>query len=234
MDGSYKTDDVAKFAADLRQLRLDARLSVRALERNAATADVPYSRTALAQATNGLRLPTLMLVRSYVAACGGDISGWERRWYALNDVSQPRPVAALPPAPPWPQEPVADGADPMSAGSSTDAVTVRSRRIAITGTRHVVGLVELRYSASTNAAWGRFQGYGGLDHLATHRHQVVVDVGIARDDRTPGERYRVEYSYDYHWSSLLMTGGRSLWAATDLYFDDELVAGGETDKVTLP
>jgi hypothetical protein len=112
-------------------------------------------------------------------------------------------------------------------------VTVHARKIALTGTRHIVGAVELRYSSTSHAAWGRFGGFGGLEHLATHRHHVVIDVGVGRDDRIDGVRYVEQYSFDYHWSGLLCTNNRTCWAAAEIFFDGQRVAAGRSDRLLL-
>ena len=222
-------DNVQRFAADLRELLLSTGLSLRALQSKAN-----YSRTALSKATSGQALPSLELTRAIARACGADISAWEGRWRDLHLALRGLLPVAVPAEPPWPDEEVADGADPESAKCARDAVTVRSRKIAKIGTRKIIGLIELRYSAQCQAAWGRFEGFGYLDHIAAHRHDVVVKIGVMRDDYSEGDFFTEEYSFDYHWSSLLCTNGRVLWAVAEILFDGDLIAVGETDKLTLP
>ncbi len=71
----------AEFAAGLRELRRAAgsppyrQLADRA----------HYSPTALSEAAAGRRLPTLEVALAYVAACGGDVHEWERRWRAAAE-----------------------------------------------------------------------------------------------------------------------------------------------------
>jgi WD40 repeat protein len=67
---------VPEFAVELRKLREEAgRPSYRELARRAH-----FSVTVLAEAAGGRCLPTLAVVRGYVAACGGDVAEWEERW----------------------------------------------------------------------------------------------------------------------------------------------------------
>lgn len=228
MDSPRAASSLQGFAADLRRLRDKSGLSIRALAKVSH-----YSRTALSQAADGRSLPTWAVVRSYVEACGGDIDEWERRWRDLSTIVKGAPSVPVTAAPPWPAEPVRDGSDPESAGCAPGAVTVHSRKIALTGTRHIVGVIELRYSERHRAAWGRFEGFGSLDHLATHRHSVVIDVGVRRDDHIDGMHYVERYSFDYHWSSLLCTNHRTLWALAEIFFDGEPVAAGVSDRLVL-
>ncbi len=72
---------VAEFASDLRKLRDSAgRPSYREMARRAA-----FSVTVLSEAAGGRSLPTLAVVRGYVAACGADVAEWEERWLAAAD-----------------------------------------------------------------------------------------------------------------------------------------------------
>lgn len=218
-------DKIAKFAEDLRKLRAAAGSpSYRSLERVAH-----YSRTTLAQAAAGRVLPSLPVTLAFVAACGGDTVEWERRWRSVSVALRAEGATV---AGPWPPEPVADGADPEAAGCGHDAVTVHARKIALIGRRNIVGQVELRYSPGMHAAWGRFEGFSGLDHMA-HRRRVEVLVAVARDSDGAQMSYRDDYWFDYHWSSVLCTGTGQLWALASVLFDGETVAAGQTDRFQL-
>ena len=67
------------FAADLRRLRVKAGSPpYREVSRRAH-----YSPAALSDAASGRGLPSVAVTLAYVAACGGDVVEWERRWHAL-------------------------------------------------------------------------------------------------------------------------------------------------------
>ncbi|WP_242902252.1 nSTAND1 domain-containing NTPase [Actinomadura terrae] len=67
---------VERLAWELRRLRNEAgRPSYRELARRAH-----FSRSTLAEAATGVRLPTLEATLAYAGACGGDRDEWERRW----------------------------------------------------------------------------------------------------------------------------------------------------------
>ncbi|GLY85186.1 helix-turn-helix domain-containing protein [Actinoallomurus iriomotensis] len=75
-----RDDGLEAFAAGLRDLRRAAgNPSYRELARQAH-----YSASVLASAASGRSLPTLDVTRAYVAACGGDVDAWTRRWYRLH------------------------------------------------------------------------------------------------------------------------------------------------------
>ncbi|OLF09979.1 nSTAND1 domain-containing NTPase [Actinophytocola xanthii] len=78
---------LARFALGLRELRHHAGSpGYRELARRAH-----YSATTLAQAARGAGLPSLAVTLAYVAACGGDVAEWERRWRATAaELSPPR------------------------------------------------------------------------------------------------------------------------------------------------
>ncbi|MEU1328866.1 hypothetical protein [Streptomyces sp. NPDC005865] len=68
---------VPRLAHRLRELRADAGgPTYRAMAQR-----VPYSAPTLSAAAAGERLPTLPVLRAYVAACAGDPDEWERYWY---------------------------------------------------------------------------------------------------------------------------------------------------------
>ncbi|MEV0611869.1 hypothetical protein AB0I81_01005 [Nonomuraea sp. NPDC050404] len=67
---------VERLAWDLRRLRDEAgRPSYRVLAERAH-----FSRSTLAEAATGTRLPTLEATLAYAVACGGDPAEWERKW----------------------------------------------------------------------------------------------------------------------------------------------------------
>ncbi|WP_030559067.1 nSTAND1 domain-containing NTPase [Streptomyces aureocirculatus] len=67
---------VQRFAYELRALRRDAGGPTY----RTMAARGGYSVTTLAQAAAGERLPSLPVLKAYVAACGGDETEWEHRW----------------------------------------------------------------------------------------------------------------------------------------------------------
>jgi transcriptional regulator with XRE-family HTH domain len=67
---------VERLAWELRRLRDEAgRPSYRVLAERAH-----FSRSTLAEAATGTRLPTLEATLAYAVACGGDPAEWERKW----------------------------------------------------------------------------------------------------------------------------------------------------------
>jgi hypothetical protein len=111
-----------RFASDLRQLRGQAGdLTYRQLARRAH-----YSSTTLSDAAGGSRLPSLPVTLAYVAACGGDVESWRRRWMELADDHaracrpdrQPADGVAPEPARPGPQAAVPSTGD-LPAEQST-------------------------------------------------------------------------------------------------------------------
>jgi hypothetical protein len=129
--------------------------------------------------------------------------------------------------------PVADGADPDQAGCSRDAETAGAARIALHGQRRIVGMIELRYSPSGRAGWGRFHGYPLLNHLAAARDDVFVLVDVVREADGRRAPFRERYSFDYHWCDLLTTGQGLFYACASIHFGDELVAYRETARISL-
>lgn len=79
-------DAVRRLAIDLRALRKAAG----APTYRAMAEQVHFSASALSQAANGQRLPTLAVVQAFVAACGGDREEWTRRWH---DAAEQLPAA---------------------------------------------------------------------------------------------------------------------------------------------
>ncbi|MCP2322646.1 hypothetical protein HDA40_001153 [Hamadaea flava] len=222
---------LGRFAAELRELRTAAgRPSYRTM-----AGRVHFSRSALAQAAGGRVLPTLPVLLGYVQACDGDPQAWRTRWAEVRaglEVTA-RPVTPERAASPWPYQPPDDGVDPDAAGCGPDAVTAHARKIALVGTRTILGRVELRYSPTFGAAWSRFWGFGPLDHLASER-TVEVEVVACRVSDGVAVSFRTEYCYDYHWSDLLRTGAGPVYAQARLYCDGGLVAAGESDRMPLP
>lgn len=214
-----------RFAVDLERLRVSAGItSLRSLARG-----THYSHTTITDAVGGKRFPSLEVTMAFVTTCGGGVGEWRQRWtYTYSMLNQPAALAS-----PWPKQEVADGNDPMDAGCHSDAVTVRAAKVSLAARRHIIGLLELRYSGRTRAAWGRFLGEHGLDMLAMHRHRVDLTVGIAREhgDRRLG--YPIEYGFDHHWGDLLLAGKGALFAWVAVRFDGDEVAYCETDRAEL-
>ncbi|MEU6991072.1 hypothetical protein ABZ953_10510 [Streptomyces sp. NPDC046465] len=88
---------VQRFAYELRALRRDAGGPTY----RTMAARGGYSVTTLAQAAAGERLPSLPVLRAYVAACGGDEAEWEHRWReaAAEAAAVPSAAADDEPAP---------------------------------------------------------------------------------------------------------------------------------------
>lgn len=218
------SDTISEFARGLREVRRSAgNPSYRSLERIAH-----YSRTTLSQAAAGRAFPSLPVTVAFVAACGGDVAEWERRWRSAMSSPAGQSVDS-----PWPAQAVVDGAGPEEAGCSPGAVTVHARKISLSGKRHIIGQVELRYNPQMHAVWGRFEGFSGLDHTAHRYRMVEVVVSVGRDDDGTRLSYRDEYCFDYHWSALLCTGNGLFFAHASVFFDGELVAEGRTDAFPL-
>lgn len=130
---------------------------------------------------------------------------------------------------PWPRQPVADGSDPDAAGCSIDAVTLHSRRIAYTKRRIIIGRVELRYSAKAGAMWGRFEGYGFLNHLAEQRDDVQIVIEIQRHSDGVSICTKEQYCFDHLWSDLLVADRGTFQATATVQLGNEAVGTGETD-----
>ncbi len=137
------------------------------------------------------------------------------------------------PASPFPEQPVADGSDPDAAGCSPDAITVHARRLALTKTRTVVGHIELRYCARAKAAWGRFEGYHSLDHLATGDSEVHIVIDIERQADATRLTTVEPYCFDFMWGNLLTVDSGAFRASASVLIADEAVATGETDVYVL-
>ncbi len=187
-----------------------------------------FSHTTIADAVGGKKFPSLEVTTAFVTACDGDVDEWRRKWTETY-AALTTPVLASP----WGKQEVADGNDPVDAGCRDDAVTARAASVSLAAKRHIIGLVELRYSPRTHAAWGRFRGEPGLDMLAMHRYHVDLTVGVAREVDDRRVEYRVEYGFDHHWGGLLVTGKGPFFAWVDVRFDGAEVAYGETGRAVL-
>ncbi|WP_073753957.1 hypothetical protein [Streptomyces sp. CB03234] len=49
-----------------------------------------YSVATLAEAARGLHKPSLKVTLAYVAACGGDLASWSRRWHSVSSELEAR------------------------------------------------------------------------------------------------------------------------------------------------
>ncbi|MBB4962037.1 helix-turn-helix domain-containing protein [Micromonospora polyrhachis] len=228
----YRLETAAgTFAVELLRLRESAGTpSFRELAKRAH-----YSRTALSTAVAGRVLPSLPVTLAFVAACGGDEQEWRKRWQQANrrlDVSAAgileRPVIARPAGSP---QAVVDGADPERAGCGFDAVTLDAQKVAISETQ-LVGQVQLRYSPWGRAAWSRFEGTSGLDHLAT-TSQVEIHMEIERGDGLTRTVEKQEYIHDYMWSMILLVGPDPVRARVQVLINGRLMGAGETLALSL-
>lgn len=217
------------FATDLRALLAASGVpSLRALARRAH-----YSHTAVAAAAGGKSLPSLEVTLAFVGACGGDRLAWSGRWHTVRAELDAATFDPADTAPPWPAQPVEDGADPEQAGCSADAVTVHAAKVARHDARTMVGQVELRYSPRKRAAWGRFQGFPHLDHVASERAVELV-IGVVRERDDKEQAYTVAYAYDWHYGDLLVTGRGPMHAFVRVLADGVEIAAGRTGQRTLP
>ena len=76
---------VAAFASELRRLRAATGLGYRELAPRCG-----FAPSVLSGATSGFRLPSLRVTRALVAACGGDVAHWTRRWHETAAVTGAR------------------------------------------------------------------------------------------------------------------------------------------------
>jgi hypothetical protein len=222
------TPELGDFATELRRLRQKAGdPSTRTIE-----AAVHFSRTTVAEATRGLRLPSLPVTLALVAYFGGDAAEWEERWHRVREAvdRQPDPYSGVLSA--FPPEPVRDGADPDAAGCGHDARTAFARKIARDDRRVLLGQIELRHSPAGGAAWGRFLGYDTLKHMA-HRSEVEILVEVIREPDGTRQSYRDSYFFDYHWCDLLTTAAGKLRASATVFLDGVAVGTGHTDAIQL-
>jgi hypothetical protein len=218
-----------KFAEELRQLLGESRFrSFRALAR-----ELHYSHEIVSSAARGRTLPSLEVTVAIVAACGGNVEDWTRRWHAISRAGRVESAPHAVASPAWPEEPVADGADPEASGCNIDAVTMHSRRVSLAGRRHVIGELDLRYSPRCRTAWGRFRGFDGLDKLAMFRHRVDLVIGVVREVDHLELSYATEYAFDYSWGDMVTTGRGSYYAWVRVFFDGMLHASAETEKRAL-
>lgn len=222
--------------AALRDARQAAGLSLREMARR-----LNYgSHSTLSEYENGVRMPSELVVEGYerllelkagslvtrleAANLARHGDAWTRRRVHLP-VQFPDPAGESP----WPRQPVADGSDPDAAGCSVDAVTLHARRIAYTKRRIIIGRVELRYSARAGAMWGRFEGYGFLNHLAEQRDDVQVVVEIVRHSDGASISTKEQYCFDHLWSDLLVADGGMFQATATVRLGHEPVGTGATD-----
>ena len=95
IDRSGQTDDVRSFGEDLRALRRRSGApSFRAMAQRAH-----FSSSTLAEATQGRRLPSEVVVRAFVEACSADPGPWLARWRQLADAAReaaPAPASDFP------------------------------------------------------------------------------------------------------------------------------------------
>lgn len=240
-----------RVGAALRQARKAAGLGLREMARR-----LNYgSHSTLSEYENGARMPSEQVVEGYerllclqagslatvLEAANLERHGdpWIRRRVHLpvRFIDQTTPPATNWPAvasralgeSPWPRQPVADGSDPDAAGCSVDAVTLHARRIAYTKRRIIIGHVELRYSARGGAMWGRFQGYGFLDHLAEQRDDVQIVIEILRHSDGVSISTKEQYCFDHLWSDLLVSDWGRFQATATVQLGREAVGVGATD-----
>jgi hypothetical protein len=116
-----------------------------------------------------------------------------------------------------------------AAGCSVDAVTLHARRIAHTKRRIIIGRVELRYSAQAGAVWGRFEGYGFLEHLARQRDDVQIVIEILRNSDGASISTKEQYCFDHLWSDLLVADEGTFRATATVQLGHKAIGVGATD-----
>jgi transcriptional regulator with XRE-family HTH domain len=238
MEPSERHDAARALGAALRGQRMARGLSLRALARaiglsaHATLVDYEYGR----------RIPPEDLVSAYERVLGvPDALLHRMRSAALTEradhqtsvlldgrglaVTGPATAAGAP-------QPVADGSDPERAACHLDATTAHARKLAMTEYR-LIGQIELRYSASCHAAWGRFVGVPALDHIAGQR-SIDILVEAVREPDGASTSFRHEYCFDVHWCDLLVSGGGRIHARAVVYAGDAPLAAAETDRIWLP
>ncbi|WP_225850183.1 helix-turn-helix transcriptional regulator [Streptomyces sp. HPF1205] len=108
--GAGPQETLASFCDDLLQLRKDADLTLRELEKLSG-----YSKSALSKATSGTSLPSLELTEAYVGACKApDPEAWRARWHRLAARLRTNPA---------PRPPVPGAATPAAAAAGAAAGT---------------------------------------------------------------------------------------------------------------
>jgi hypothetical protein len=213
------TDELTAFAADLRKLRAKAGgMTYRQLAQR-----THYSHTTLTDATAGRQLPSLPVLLAFVDACGGDAHAWRGRWERLRGAQETRPAVL----PAWPEQPAADGSEPESAGCGADAATLTARKVSQSDRQLLLGQIELRHSASRHAVWGRFEGYGTLEHLA-RTQSVEIQVEIVRYSDAARITARDPFCFDYHWCNMLILDKSPVRAEALIFVNDQLIGQGST------
>ncbi|MGW0199656.1 helix-turn-helix domain-containing protein [Nonomuraea sp. NPDC003201] len=194
-------DPVALFAQRLRQLHEQCGSpSVRELARLARQAQMPCSKSAIAAAMQGYRLPTPAVLRALVQALGQDPRPWlEEREQALARYKSSRPAT-----PTGQHDPAVDGADQPEAvppDGSEDTAAVPSRRSGSVGAfrprLRTTGLAAIVVLVVAGAFWLGHQRSGhtptgapALTSQATsgpsHPPQASTATGVSTDAVTEG------------------------------------------------
>ncbi|MFH9395387.1 XRE family transcriptional regulator [Streptomyces sp. NPDC017413] len=76
-----------------------------------------YSVATLAEAARGLQKPSLKVTLAYVAACGGDVPAWVRRWHDVSEELEAGQSEARRKAEPVAREPTRPGRPAVAAYS---------------------------------------------------------------------------------------------------------------------
>lgn len=86
-----------------------------------------FSPSVLSAAASGRALPTLLVLRAYVAACGGDLAAWQARWEQLHGqltATNPTLLSDEPEPPSPPDAPHPATAVPAASASATTSAAV--------------------------------------------------------------------------------------------------------------
>jgi transcriptional regulator with XRE-family HTH domain len=225
----------------LRAARLAGDLTLREMARRLNY----HSHSVLSEYENGAKMPSETVVQGYeqvLALQAGSLlkiletaniaqhgDAWPKRRAHVRPVAAGIPSTASAAASPWPTIAVVDGADPDQAGCSADAITVHSRRIALVDRRAIVGHIELRFSPSKYAAWGRFMPYPLLQHLAAQADSIDVAIEIVRNSDGSSILYRQAYAHDFQWGDILVADHGLFQARAAVLLANQVLARGETD-----
>jgi hypothetical protein len=128
---------VQRFAAELRKLRAEAGdPAYRDMAKK-----VYRSKTALADAASGHRLPTWDVTRAYVEACEGDVDEWRERWIEAGGLPRITPSRS-------------EGGDGPATAEAATGETAREARRSTLWKPYAVALAVAVTVAGLIAVWG--------------------------------------------------------------------------------
>lgn len=133
--------------------------------------------TVLSEAAGGRTLPTLAVVRGYVAACGGEPADWEQRWRAVAD--EQRAAAA---------DRVTAAANGNRAGLKAHAGFNAHRAFLDASDAAEVPVSAAAVSATAVGAARRLRGVAAAAIVVTVAASVAVAVVISQRDTAAGAK----------------------------------------------